>query len=399
MMKQKSRYYLFMIGRFTSSFGNWFASMAIPFMIYDLTGSAMAVSVSFLLETLPIILLSPVISKRIDHGSRKILLQFCEGVSGLSILLCVLTGCRDVTVLYLMCMVLSVASFTYNTTVNAYVPDICGNLELKTANTIDSFVSNISMVIAPVLAGMCIEWQGYQTALIIDICTFVLSILFLCFLEKDVRTGKIEQKSQNGKGTFLSREFLQWLGQEHFLKAMIVICILFSVCGAIFSSLDAVYIAEIFSGSSDVYGYINSAWGIGMLAASGLYVLYKNISERKMFAIGIFMMGIATVGYGLSANIPVCIAFNFIGGIANTIYMIYYRSLIQASTDSENRGKVFTFQSTLSKILSVLIVFLAGVFADLSSVRFSIVLSGIFTIFIAFACLKALGKRRSQQKD
>ena len=157
-MKQKSRYYLFMIGRFTSSFGNWFASMAIPFMIYDLTGSAMAVSVSFLLETLPIILLSPVISKRIDHGSRKILLQFCEGVSGLSILLCVLTGCRNVTVLYLMCMVLSVASFTYNTTVNAYVPDICGNLELKTANTIDSFVSNISMVIAPVLAGMCIEW-------------------------------------------------------------------------------------------------------------------------------------------------------------------------------------------------------------------------------------------------
>lgn len=155
-----------------------------------------------MLETLPIILLSPVISKRIDHGSRKILLQFCEGVSGLSILLCVLTGCRDVTVLYLMCMVLSVASFTYNTTVNAYVPDICGNLELKTANTIDSFVSNISMVIAPVLAGMCIEWQGYQTALIIDICTFVLSILFLCFLEKDVRTGKIEQKSQNGKGTF-----------------------------------------------------------------------------------------------------------------------------------------------------------------------------------------------------
>lgn len=136
-----------------------------------------------------------------------------------------------------------------------------------------------------------------------------------------------------------------------------------------------------------------------MLAASGLYVFYKNISERSMFAVGIFMMGIATVGYGLSANIPVCIAFNFIGGVANTIYMIYYRSLIQASTDSENRGKVFTFQSTLSKILSVFIVFLAGVFADLSSVRVSIVLSGIFTIFIAFACLNALGKRRSQQKD
>ena len=147
-MEPKTRYYMFIIGRFISTFGNWFASMAIPFIIYDLTGSAMAVSVSFLLETLPVILLSPLISRQIDNYSRKILLQLCEAMSGLSILCCVLTSCSNIYVLYFMCMVLSVASFTYNTTVNAYVPDICGDLELKTANTIDSFASNVSMVIA-----------------------------------------------------------------------------------------------------------------------------------------------------------------------------------------------------------------------------------------------------------
>lgn len=398
-MEQKIRYYMFIAGRFVSSFGNWFASMAIPFIIYDLTGSAMAVSVSFLLETLPIVLLSPIISKQIDQYSRKKLLQLCELASGLSVLVCVLTSCNNIYVLYLMCMVLSVASFTYNTTANAYVPDICGNLELKTANTIDAFAGNISMVIAPVLAGLCIEWKGYQTALLIDAVTFAASIGFLSFLQKDIRTKRAEQQSGNSNQTFLSRDFLQWIRQEHFLKTLLIVCILFSVCGAIFSSLDAVYIAEIFDGSSDVYGYINSAWGIGMLATSALYFVYKKVSDIKMFTVGIFIMGIATIGYGLSANIPVSVVFNFIGGAANTIYAIYYKSLIQACTTAENRGKVFTLQSTLAKVLSVIVVFLAGVFADFSSVRFSIVLSGIFTIIIALGCVKVFGKKRSLPKE
>lgn len=43
---------MFILARFISTFGNWFASMAVPFMIYDITGSARAVSISFLLETL-----------------------------------------------------------------------------------------------------------------------------------------------------------------------------------------------------------------------------------------------------------------------------------------------------------------------------------------------------------
>ena len=167
---------------------------------------------------------------------------------------------------------------------------------------------------------------------------------------------------------------------------------MFSICGAIFSSLDAVYIAEIFNGSSDVYGYINSAWGIGMLVTSGLYILYKDIPETVMFSVGILIMGISTVGYGLSINILVCVLFNFLGGIANTIYVIYYKSLIQSRTASNNRGKIFTIQSTLSKVFSMIVVFAAGGLADIFTVRASILMSGCITIAIALFSFRVLHK-------
>lgn len=390
-MTIKTRYYMFILARFISTFGNWFASMAVPFMIYDITGSAMAVSISFLLETLPIILLSPVISYMIDHFSRKIILQLCELISGTAMILCILTNCNNIYFLYIMCICLSTMGFIYNNTINAYIPDICGDMQLKKANTIDSLASNISMVAAPIIAGWCIQIYGYSLSLEIDAITFGVSIILLQFLNSDKREKNSKNKPKI-ENMILVREGRKLLKKERFLNSLIIICIMFSICGAIFSSLDAVYIAEIFNGSSDVYGYINSAWGIGMLVTSGLYILYKDIPETVMFSVGILIMGISTVGYGLSINILVCVLFNFLGGIANTIYVIYYKSLIQSRTASNNRGKIFTIQSTLSKVFSMIVVFAAGGLADIFTVRASILMSGCITIAIALFSFRILHK-------
>ena len=99
--------------------------MALPFIIFHITGSAMAVSVSFLLETLPIILLAPITSYMVDNHARKNILLCCELVSAAAI-------CGNI----------------YTITVNAYIPDICGNLDLELANTIDAYAGNIAMITA-----------------------------------------------------------------------------------------------------------------------------------------------------------------------------------------------------------------------------------------------------------
>lgn len=81
--------------------------MVLPFVIFHITGSAMAVSVSFLLETLPIILLAPVTSYMVDNHARKNILLCCELFSAAAILLCILTNCSNIYVLYLACSILA----------------------------------------------------------------------------------------------------------------------------------------------------------------------------------------------------------------------------------------------------------------------------------------------------
>lgn len=380
----KKYYYIFLTGRFISSFGNWFVEMALPFIIYAITGSALAVAASFLLETLPILLLSPYTAYVIDHYQKRNILIICQLISAVVISICMLSSCKNVYILYIACLLFSVVGNIYTTTINTYIPEISYGLDLEFANMMDSYAGNISMVIAPVIAGWCIKYYGNIISFGIDGVTFLISMFLLMLLPKAKTKKHIEEinSTKTKVSTYakaLSSAFL------HFplLKYIIAICIAFSSCGAIFSALDAVYIAEVFDNSVDVYGYINSAWGIGMLMTGALIWCFKNRKDTTLFCLGILFMGIATVGYGLSAHIATCVLFNFIGGLSNTLYVVYFRTLIQKNTTTENRGGVFTMQSTISKVISILVVGLAGITAEIYSVRYIIVLSGIMAMLVA----------------
>lgn len=280
------------------------------------------------------------------------------------------------------CLLFSVVGNIYTTTVNTYIPEISNRLDLEFANMLDSYAGNISMVTAPVIAGWCIKYYGNIISFGIDGVTFLISMILLMLLPK----SKNHSKEKNGtrmKITTYAKQLSSAFRYFPFLKYIIAICIAFSSCGAIFSALDAVYIAEIFDNSVDVYGYINSAWGIGMLMTGALIWCFKNQKDTTLFCFGILFMGIATVGYGLSANIMICVLFNFLGGLSNTLYVIYFRTLIQKNTTEENRGGVFTMQSTISKVISILVVSIAGITAEVYSVRYIIVLSGVMAMLVS----------------
>lgn len=391
----RGNYYKFILARLVSSFGNWFFDMALPFIIYNVTGSPLAVAASFMLQTLPVLLLSPFTAYIIDHYSKRNILIVSEFLSAVALILCIITGCNNIYILYSICVFFSVNNNVYNTTVNSYIPEIGKDLKLDTANMIDSYAGNITMIIAPVIAGWCIKSYGDKVAFAIDSLSFFAAVIILLNMRKD-KKGIGNEKQKINAGIPLRYMFSQgksfW--GDALLRIILIICIAFSSCGAIFSSLDAVYIAEVFDNSTDVYGYINSAWGIGMLITGMILLSIKNRSDEFLFGLGILFMGIATIGYGLSRDVISCILFNFLGGLSNTLYVVYYRTIVQKRTTDECRGAFFSIQSTLSKIISMIIVAIAGIMAEKISVRYVIVFSGVFAVMISVFVFTRFTERR-----
>src|SRR5437660_7176174 len=62
---------LLWIGQLISVFGDWVLLIALPFYIFDLTGSALATGAMFMAQTVPRVLLGSVAGVFVDRWNRK----------------------------------------------------------------------------------------------------------------------------------------------------------------------------------------------------------------------------------------------------------------------------------------------------------------------------------------
>lgn len=389
-MKKEIYYYIF--ARFISSMGSWFQALAFPFLIYKVTGSAFGVSISFILNTIPALLLATICGKLIDTYSRKNIIIFFDFFRFLVLFFWTCFGLNNIILIYIVSIILTTSNMFYNTAINPFIPDILKNTlttSLKKVNSIESLVLNISMIISPILAGTIIYSYSYSLAFFINSGSFLLSALLLLYLPRDKRkvNGISHSIKELLKEPFNLRESLELINKSKILKLIISIGVMFSVCGGIFMSLDAIYIKEVFSNSEVVFGYINTAWGIGMLIStiilSTIIFFFRDISFVKIYFFSMIGMGIATLGYGLSSVILFSIFFNFIGGLSNSIYMVGFKTILQENTSSKSRGKVFSTQSAISKSISAIVLAITGILADTFGVGPVISFSGILAILIA----------------
>lgn len=148
---------------------------------------------------------------------------------------------------------------------NSILPNLVANRnddDVRKLNSIESLALNIAMVISPIIAGFVIERYGYNTAFFINALSFLSSALLLFKIPNDIRRannqGNISVRETLRK-VFNLKERMGIINKNDLLKSVIYISALFSLCGNIFMSLDAVYIKEFFQNSSEVYGVYAAA--------------------------------------------------------------------------------------------------------------------------------------------
>src|SRR3712207_7326554 len=99
LLRQRNYGLLWFAGA-TSLLGDYALMVALPFFIYDLTGSALATGGMFMAQTLPRILLGSVAGVFVDRWDRKKTLVIADLARGLLMLLLLLV--RSVDLLWLV---------------------------------------------------------------------------------------------------------------------------------------------------------------------------------------------------------------------------------------------------------------------------------------------------------
>lgn len=187
----KNRDFVWLVsGQTLSQFGAAINNFAIPWLLLQLTGSAMQMGFVFAIGFVPYLLLSLPAGVWADRYNRKNIMMAAD--LGRLLLLVSLPvanyfGAISIIQLYIIQVGMSSCSALFDSAYGACVPSLVKKEQLKQANSVIQFGMSTSQVLGPALGGMVVGLIGAPYTLIITACTYFISVLSLTQIKSELK--------------------------------------------------------------------------------------------------------------------------------------------------------------------------------------------------------------------
>lgn len=173
-------------GRTLSQLGTAVTTFTIPWLLLQLTGSATQTGIAFAVGFIPYLLVSLPAGVFADRYNRKNLMILAD--SGRMLLLFsiplahLLTGEIPIALLYAVQAGVSLFAALFDAAYGACLPNLVERTQLQQGNAALQTGSSLSRIGGPVVAGMLISLVGTANTLMIDACSYAISILTIFFI-------------------------------------------------------------------------------------------------------------------------------------------------------------------------------------------------------------------------
>ncbi|HTL61821.1 MAG TPA: MFS transporter [Nitrospira sp.] len=384
-------------GQMTSQIGDSLNRVALLWFVYQLTGSAMKMVVIGLLQTIPPLVLSPLIGVYLDRADKKIVMVWVDVLRSVLVLLIPLLYAFDQLTLerlYAAVFVLAVVSTIFGPALSASVPQLVTRDQLTAANALLQTTTNTGLLIGPLISGVGIALIGSQNVLYVDAVTFFVSALCLIAM----RMRPVDTHGRAKPPATWTQELLagiRFVYLEQTVLVLMVAAALYSLAASAFAFMLPVFAEQNLSAGALEVGALWSALGAGMLATSTWLASLAQgdlhgrftLIFRSMAVGGLAMCGLSMLTAPLVAGALILI----IGG-STALFMPIVWGVLQEVTPAPLLGRVFTTFSTGSMASAMAGMAGFGWAADTMGPHVSLL--GIGLVLLCTACLAALSCRR-----
>jgi MFS family permease len=336
-------YRLYFTGMLVSLIGAWMQSVAQGWLVYDLTGSPFLLGVAAFAGQIPLFFGSPFGGAVADRLDKRRVLFFTQGASMLqAFLLAVLTlsGVVEVWHVIVLSLLLGVVNAIDVPVRQAFLIEMVGREDLRSAIALNSIMFNAARVIGPSIAGLLVALAGEGVCFALNAFTYggVLSSLFLMQTEKRKRTSHETPWKEMKLG-------FQYVRKHPQIRTVLLLVGGASFFGGPYLSLMPVFARDVLHQGSEGLGFLMASIGVGALM--GAYVVsiipdrlvaFMPVVAAALFGVGLIVFSQSQI-FWLSLILVVPTAFSLMLQGAST------NALIQHISQEHMRGRVLSFYS------------------------------------------------------
>jgi len=380
------------IGSAVSLLGDQFYLVALPWVVLQITGSAVAMGTILMTAAIPRAVLMLMGGAMTDRFSpRRILMATATARTIVVGAVGALLWYHVVQIwhLYLLGFAFGVADAFSMPAGSAFMPSLVPRDQLVRANSVMQTTSQLTTIVGPAPAGLVIKNLGAAWAFVLDAISFLFVIAALWTLPDPPR--RAAQKKPAMWQSVL--EGIEYVRRDSALSSLMLLAAMLNICISGPMTVGLAYMAKLKFGSPAAFGFAVSSLAAGGLLGALSAGLVK-IRRRGLLLLGASTaIGVCLAIFGfldhLAAVSVVLVIMAFCAAVTN----IHLASWIQGRVDLAIRGRVVSVLMLSAIGLQPLSLAAAGVLAAWS-------LTGMFLIAsAALVAVTAAGAMRSTVRE
>jgi len=337
-------YRLFFSGQSISLIGTWMQRIALPWLVYQMTGSEVLLGVVSFAGSIPSFLLAPFAGVLIDRWSRHRVLIVTQIISmiqaavlaGLS-----LTGHLEIWhIIVLSVMLGCINSFDMPARHSFVINMVDDKEDIGNAIALNSMMFNGARLIGPSVAGVILAVAGEGICFLTNAVSYIFVIASLLAM-------KVEPVAEKKDDTNILKGIKEGLDYTFGfppIKSIILLLALISFMGASYQVLMPVYAKAVLHGDSHTYGFLMGGAGAGALLGA-LYLASRDtvLKLGRLIPVAAALLSAGLIALSLSSSFPVSMLLIFFTGLGMMTHTAASNTILQTLADDDKRGRVMSF--------------------------------------------------------
>jgi len=395
-------YRLFFAGQGISLIGTWMQRVAMSWLVYRLTGSALLLGVVNFTGQAPTLLFTPfagVIADRYDRHRLLVATQVMAMVQAVLIAVLVLTNVIAVWHLVLLSLFLGIVNAFDTPIRQSLIVDMIESREdLGNAIALNSSMMNGARLVGPSIAGILIASVGEGMCFLVNAVSYVAVIAALMAMT----IAPKKMRAQRPHIWEAWREGVIYAFGSPPIRSVLVLLAVVSFMGMPYATLLPIFAQEVLHGGAQTLGFLMGAAGIGaLIGAMFLASRDSMLGLETVLVVAAMIFGTGLIGFSLSRIFWLSCGLMIVSGSGMMVHMAAANTLVQTLVDDDKRGRVMSLHTMSVRGMVPLGSLIAGGLASQIGAPATLTLGGICCVLgaLIFATRRAAFKTPSTSEQ
>ncbi|MDO4479351.1 MAG: MFS transporter [Lachnospiraceae bacterium] len=357
------RFFVLWAGQLISAIGGGLTAFGLGVYVFEKTGSAASMGLVTLLGFLPTLVLSVPAGVLADRFDRRLLMMLGDGLSALGviyILMCMMRGEASLVQICIGVAISAIFSSLMDPAYKATVSELLTKDEYSKASGLVSLAGSARFLISPLLAGLLLSVCDIKVLLIVDIATFVVTVLSTFAVKRGLKVQR-EVKNESFGESLMDGWRVLYRNRGAFM--LVIVSVFLTLFVGVFQVLAEPLVLSMADAAT--LGIAETICACGMLVSS-LYLGVRGIRRGyvKVLSASLALAGVFIMGFGLVMRISLITlcGFGFFLMLPFANNCLDY--LVRTNTPTDMQGRIWGIVGFLSQLGYVVAYGLSGVLAD-----------------------------------